>query len=287
MDAPKKLFLFLMTTTVLSVCFVFVLSLFVISKSIHQVTKEAEKNVKLEMFFKSDLNQEESSWVNSLKNKFEIQDIYLVSKAQAQNIFVDLMKSEWGTLAEDKNLLQNLPSSVIIQFQDDLKNLKIQQLSEAIVREAQQFESFDDHIFQKDWAQWFVTYKEFSIKVVLFAGGFMALLIFLVISNLNRSLIFQHLKEIEVLHLLGATQWQITKPFLLKSLALGALSSVVAFGLMTGLVRALVNHAQVNGSVISVGRIAVMNFQEFSIFLMFTLFVSLVSAHVCVRDQIR
>lgn len=287
MGVPKKWLLVLMTTSVLSVCFVFVMSLFVVSKSIHIATKDAQKNVKLEMFFKEDLSEENTKWVETLKNKFEIQDVHLVSKAQAQSLFVDLMKPDWGALAEDTSLLKNLPSSVVIQFQDDLRDQKIEHVTDTIVKEAAQFENYDSHIFQKDWAQWFSSYKKFSVKVVLFAGGFVALLIFLIVSNLNRSLIFQHLKEIEVLHLLGATRWQITRPFLVKSLVLGASSTLIAFVLLNLVIESFKKQSLAAGSLIPLEKLALMSFQELCVFGLFTLVVSLFSAQICVKDQLR
>jgi cell division protein FtsX len=287
MVAPKKWLLVMMTTAVLSVCFIFVMSLYLVSKTIHLATTDAQKNIKLEMFFREDLNEENIKWVDSLKNKFEIQDIHLVSKAEAQNLFVDLMRKDWGALAEDKTLLSQLPSSVVIQFQDDLGGQKVEQVTENIVTEALQFENYDSHIFQKDWAQWFSSYKNFSRQAAIYSSVFVGLLIFLIISNLNRSLIFQHLKEIEVLHLLGATRWQITRPFLLKSLGLGAVSTMASYFVINLLIEVFKKKSFESGQLIPLEKLASINWVELVIFLSVTLLISLYSAQVCVRDQLR
>lgn len=287
MAAPKKWLLVLMTTTVLSVCYLFVMSLYLVSKSIHLATADAQKNVKLEIFFKEDLNDENIKWVETLKNKFEIQDVHLISKAQAQSLFVDLMKKDWGSLAEDKTLLNQLPSSVVIQFQDDLKGQRIENVTGEIVNEALQFDNYDNYIFQKDWAQWFSYYKKFSEKIVLYAGGFIGLLVFLIVSNLNRSLIFQHIKEIEILHLLGATRWQITRPFLIKSLVLGLVSTVLSYVTINLLIEVFKKKSFEAGQLIPIEKLASINAIEILIFLSITLLISLYSAQVCVRDQLR
>lgn len=263
------------------------MSLFVITKSIHQVTSDSQKNVKLEMFFKEDLNEENKSWVESLKNKFEIQEIHLVSKSEAQNIFVELMKKDWGSLAEDKDLLVQLPSSVVIQYQDDLQPQRIENVTDQIVNEAQQFENYDSYIFQKDWAQWFASYKNFSRQILLYAIVFFGLLIFFIVSNLNRSLIVQHTKEIEVLHLIGATRWQITKPFLLKSGALGILSSLISYVAIQLIVDFFKTKSFESGQLFPVDKIVSIGAFELAIFLLMTLAICLYSAQNCVRDQLR
>ena len=284
MVVPKKWILMMMTTVVLAICMVFVLSLYIGVKTVHQVTQEAQKNVKLEIFFKEDLSEDELSWIDSLKTKFEIQEISLVSKAQAQNLFVDLMKADWGSMAEDEQLLKGLPSSAIIQFHDELESETLNSVTQKVVAEASQLSNYDSYIFQKDWAQWIATYQKFISEITVGFGLFITLLIFLIISNLNRSLIFQHLKEIEVYHLIGATDSQIANPFILRAASIGLASVAVSMGLTHILQKLMILKAN---EIIPTGQIAKIGLLEFFIFAALVIFLCAFSARVCVKDQIK
>ncbi len=284
MVVPKKWILMMMTTVVLAICMVFVLSLYVGAKTVHQVTQEAQKNVKLEIFFKEDLSDDELNWIDSLKTKFEIQEISLVSKAQAQSLFVELMKADWGSMAEDAQLLKSLPSSAIIQFHDELKSETLKSVTEKVVSEASQLSNYDSYIFQKDWAQWLATYKKFISEISYGLGLFVALLIFLIVSNLNRSLIFQHLKEIEVYHLIGATDWQIAKPFIVRAINIGVASILISVGLTLSFRKFILLKA---GEILPTEHIASIGWIETVIITGFMVLLCAVSAKICVKDQIK
>jgi cell division protein FtsX len=284
MVVPKKWILMMMTTVVLSICMVFVLTLYLGAKTVHQMTQEAQRNVKLEIFFKEDLGDEELRWIDSLKTKFEIQEISLVSKAQAQSLFVELMKADWGAMAEDEQLLKSLPSSAIIQFHDELKSETLNSVTQKVVNEANQFLNYDSYIFQKDWAQWLATYKKFISEISYGFGLFIALLIFLIVSNLNRSLIFQNLKEIEVYHLIGATDWQIARPFMIRAINIGLVSIVISMGLTVALRKLILLKAN---EIVPSEKIASLGMIEFFVIAALMILLCGLSAKICVKDQIK
>jgi len=284
MVVPKKWILMMMTTVVLSICMVFVLALYLGAKTVHQMTQEAQRNVKLEIFFKEDLGDEELRWIDSLKTKFEIQEISLVSKAQAQSLFVELMKADWGAMAEDEQLLKSLPSSAIIQFHDELKSETLNSVTQKVVNEANQFLNYDSYIFQKDWAQWLATYKKFISEISYGFGLFIALLIFLIVSNLNRSLIFQNLKEIEVYHLIGATDWQIARPFMIRAINIGLVSIVISMGLTVALRKLILLKAN---EIVPSEKIASLGMIEFFVIAALMILLCGLSAKICVKDQIK
>jgi len=284
MVVPKKWILMMMTTVVLSICMVFVLALYLGAKTVHQMTQEAQRNVKLEIFFKEDLGDGELRWIDSLKTKFEIQEISLVSKAQAQSLFVELMKADWGAMAEDEQLLKSLPSSAIIQFHDELKSETLNSVTQKVVNEANQFLNYDSYIFQKDWAQWLATYKKFISEISYGFGLFIALLIFLIVSNLNRSLIFQNLKEIEVYHLIGATDWQIARPFMIRAINIGLVSIVISMGLTVALRKLILLKAN---EIVPSEKIASLGMIEFFVIAALMILLCGLSAKICVKDQIK
>jgi cell division protein FtsX len=281
MEGPKKIILSLSTGLALSVCLFLSFLLYTGAKSLDEMAVSAQKAVKLELFFNGEVQPEVLGWIDGMKARFEIQDVTLLDQQEARVQFVELMKPDWGSLAEDQALLETVPSSVVVHFQSGLVSEKLKGLSQAIINEAKSFVGYDSAIFQKDWAQWLSQYQTASNNIALAFFVMIAWLIFLVISNLNRSLIFKNAREIEVKYLVGATQVQIAKPFVIKSMVVGGLAFGVAF--MFG--QLSVNKAQTILADLAV--IKSPQVLELTIAFLFVLGVCAVSANSCVREQMQ
>jgi cell division transport system permease protein len=81
-------------------------------------------------------------------------------------------------------------------------------------------------------------------KVGLLVLGFTVLLLFVAIALINNTIrlaIYSKRFLIRTMHLVGATQWFIKKPFLGQSLWQGIIGAVLAIGLLVGLLQ-LTNH---------------------------------------------
>lgn len=228
MAARKKILLSLSTSLALSVCLFLSLALYTVVKSLDSLSENAQKSIKLELFFNGQIQQEVLQWADTVKSRFEVQDVIIIDQSEAQKEFVGLMKADWGSLVEDKALLDTVPSSVIVQFQSGQLAEKLARLSDSITQEAKSFIGFDTAIYQKDWAQWLTQYQGMLEKGTLVFFILITFLVFLVVSNLNRSLIFQSTKEIEVKYLVGATHWQISTPFIFQSCMMGTVSVFAA-----------------------------------------------------------
>jgi len=91
----------------------------------------------------------------------------------------------------------------------------------------------DDIQFNRRWADRIRALGRLSDAVGLFVGGLLILISVAVVSGAIRLNILGRREEIDILHLVGATNSYIRSPFLLEGVILGAAGGAVAAGLVT------------------------------------------------------
>ncbi|MFN8791707.1 MAG: cell division protein FtsX [Bdellovibrionales bacterium] len=288
MAAPKKKALWLTTYLILTASLSLVGLLFVLVKSAHLAALDSQKNLKLEIFFKQDLsNEDELKWVSEVQGREEVLRTQVVSQEQAQIDFKDLMKNEWGSLVEEASLLGRLPASVVVEFQKDLSAMTRQRIAEEIQASAAQFQSFDGSLYQKDWSQWFADYAIFFQRAAWAFGGLMFVILFFLISNLIRSQVLSRSEEIEILSFLGATHWQIQKPFVLQAMALVSLSALSTYALLIYLLHLSKVQVSQLTTLLSPDLLQGPSPAEFAILLSIVVALAAFAARLCVQERIQ
>lgn len=275
------------STIVLTFSLVLVGILFTLIKSSQLAAQKSQQNVKLELFFKDDLKVgEDNSWLDQLKNFPEVLDLSIITRQQAQNEFRKIMEPSLGSLTEEATLLSRLPSSMIVRFQDGVSVETKKSIVDEIVKLAQQTETFDGHIFQAAWAQWLQTASYQAEKAFLGLISLIGIIFFLIISNIVRGQVSHRQDEIEIRSFLGSTIWQIEKPFIVNSIAIGILSSLLSTMITVGLIRFSKNNLSAVSDLVSSDLIAEPNGFEILILAFFVALVSAWAAHFCVRERV-
>ncbi len=287
MAEHKSKVLALTTTLILSlVLFLFGL-MFTLVKSAHRATLDSQKNIKLEVFFNENIQSEdELAWVNSLQSKPEILRTHIINKDQAQVDFKNLMKNEWGSLVEEASLVGQLPASLIVEFQSDISSKTRQILASEITKTAAQFAAYDGSVFQKDWAQWFTDYSAMAKNFSIVLGCVIFCILYLIISNLIRSQVFHKADEIEIRSFLGATKWQIQKPFIAKSAALGLVSTLMSFGALFYFVNLMKKRFLAQSQLFSADLIVLPNLGEALVLGLLVVVIACWAARSCVNDRL-
>ncbi len=248
---------------------------------------KSQQNVKLEVFFKEDLKPEiDFEWMNQIKSFPEILNISFLSQEQAKEEFKKMMISSFGSLTEEASLLSRLPSSVSIQFQEgvsaETKKIKVDE----IVNLAKQITTYDGYVYQQDWANWLASFTIKAEKGMMFLGLFIFLIFFLIISNVIRSQVVHKQNEIEIRSFLGATIWQIEKPFIINSIFLGILSSLLAISFLVTGISFLKQNIQPRSDMISSEIILAPNLFETFFVMLVVVSISAWAARVCVRERV-
>jgi cell division transport system permease protein len=256
-------------------------------KSSQYAAVKSQQSVKLELFFKQDLKSDtDFQWVDQIKSIPEVLNISFLTQAQAQEEFKKMMISSFGSLTEEASLLSRLPSSVSVQFQEGVSALTKKQKVDDIVSLAQQIPSYDGHVYQQDWAEWLSLFTQKAEKGMIFLGAFVFLIFFLIISNVIRSQVAHKQEEIEIRSFLGATLWQIEKPFIVNSVFLGVLSSIIASSIIMTLVQLVKIRLQGSNELISADLILAPSIVEVLIVMVIVTAISIWAARACVRERV-
>ncbi|MFN9066641.1 MAG: cell division protein FtsX [Bdellovibrionales bacterium] len=273
------------TGLTLSSCLFLSMMLFVFAKSLHQAAVDAEKSVVLEVFLKGEVGEEARLWTQNIQKNFEIQEIEYLDKSEAEKNFITLMRDDWGEVSTDRAILDIVPSSIIIKFQSGLAHERIQMMAQEIIENAKSLINFESAHFQSDWAAWFSDYRVLASQLAFGFFSLIGILIYFVISNLNRSLIGRFSQLIEVKYLVGATHWQVVRPFLLLSGLIGAGAFIVAGVLNEWGVSRLQSLLLPMGQLIPDSLVTSLSTTEYLTCLMFVITICLISSDRCVREH--
>ena len=216
----------LASVAVLSACLLLIGAAGLLSVNLNAAMQTIEDQNEVEIFIlDSATEDQQTALANTIKNDATLQNYVYVSKQDALNE----MKQKFG---EDNPLLEGyeednpFPASYRVQLKD-LATLK----DTVAVYEA--LEGIEQINAPTDVAD---TLLSVSNLVTTVCFVFVAVLVgvsLLIISNTIRLTVFNRRREINIMKYVGATNWFIRIPFLVEGMAIGLISALIAFGLVT------------------------------------------------------
>ncbi|MDD5660173.1 MAG: permease-like cell division protein FtsX [Actinomycetota bacterium] len=210
------------TTVAITLFIVGVFSIIVYD--IQSILKSIESQVEIAVYLKDNISNDLKDYLeNEIKSWPEVNNITYVSKDQAlekfkiQNEGSDILKEIQGN---------PLPASFEVKLKDPQK---VEQVALRFVdKDGKSIDGVDEVIYGKSYIR-----KLFSITAVT---GTIALLIIIIlllaamvlIYNTIRLSIYARRKEIEVMKLVGATNWYVRTPFLFEGFFEGFMGAGIA-----------------------------------------------------------
>ncbi len=214
------------TTVAITLFIVGIFSIIVFD--VQSLLKSVEKQVELSVYLKDNISEDLKSYLeNEIKSWPEVEKVQFISKDQAlerfkaQNEGSDILKEIQGN---------PLPASFEIELKDPQK---VEQVALRFVdKDGNNIEGVDEVIYGKNYVR-----KLFSITAVV---GTITLLIIIVlvlaatvlIFNTIRLSIYARRREIEVMKLVGATNWYIRAPFLFEGFFEGFIGGGIAVAIL-------------------------------------------------------
>lgn len=150
-----------------------------------------------------------------------------VSKERALIILKESLQDQDGVL---ENLDDNpLPASLEIQLK---KEFNEPQSLKAFVATVKRIDTINDVEYGQDWLEKFSAFINIVKLVGVSIGGFLFLATMLIISNTIKLTIYSRREEIEIMKLVGATNFFIQVPFFLEGFIQGLSGSLLALGIL-------------------------------------------------------
>lgn len=211
-----------MTLTLFTVS-IFVMLNILINSSIETV----KSRIDIEVYFKTTVSEEDILDIQKdLKNMSVVKEVKYISKEDALGIFKERFRDDSELTETISGSSNPLPASLVINANktNDLDGIN------GFFRGGKYNELVDSTSYEKnkDTVKKLVTFGDYINK-----GGFILIAIFIftsliVVLNTIKMTIFTRKEEIEIMRLVGATNWYIRWPFILEGAFYGLISMIFA-----------------------------------------------------------
>ncbi len=160
----------------------------------------------------------------------EVEAIEFVSKAEALHEF----RKELG---EEQNILETLEANPLpASFRVTLKSgFSDRDRIETFAARVARMSAVEEVNYGKDFIERFSFLARIFLYVDAVLGGIVILSSVFIIANTVRLTILSRRRSIEILKLVGATNFFITTPFIMEGAFQGGLASVLSLGLLAGI----------------------------------------------------
>jgi cell division transport system permease protein len=156
-----------------------------------------------------------------------VKEVGFTSKDKAQAKFTREFPELQYILSEFSH--SPFPASIDVKFRADARN--IVQI-ESFIRDIEKNSIIESVQLNLDWARKIALIKKFASFAGFFLSAILLIVSIFIIFNVVKINIFYRRDEINILRLVGATDWYIKTPFLLEGLILGFLGGLLAGGLL-------------------------------------------------------
>jgi cell division transport system permease protein len=205
-----------------------------ISFNLERYINKLSENVEAIFYIKDD---SDSGTIEKLLQQIQenllVKEVSFTSRDQAKSKFAGEFPELKYILAEFDD--SPFPASIDVKFLADARNL-IQ--IESFVRDINKSGPVESVQLNLDWARKIALIKKFASFVGLFLSAILLIVSIFIIFNVVKINIFYRRDEINILRLVGASNWYIKTPFLIEGVILGFLGGLLAGGLLLVTIKA-------------------------------------------------
>jgi cell division transport system permease protein len=238
LKANKEGFLITTLTTAISMA---ILGIFLmVFFNLHEMVGKWREKFQIVVYLKDDIPKKELNNLKGfLKSRQEIEKFLLISKEEALVKFKNKL-NDLKTIM-DKLESNPLPASFELVLKKKYRNFDT---IKAIAEDLKKFKGIEDLEYGKIWLERLETILFFLKFIVIAIGGFICLGIIFIISNTIKLSLYSRKDEIEIMQLVGATDWFIKRPFLLQGMIQGLLGVILSIAILYGLYLAFIINLQ-------------------------------------------
>ncbi len=195
-----------------------------ISFSLESFSDQFTKGIEAIFYFKDDVEQKKiDALIDRIRDSLLVDQVTFISKNQAEVEFSRLFPDLKYVLTEFDN--PPFPASMEVKFKiQDKIDTKIN----AFIEDIEQLKIVESTQVNLDWAKKILAYKQFLEFIGLFLSSILIFISVFIIYNVIKLNIFYRKEEINILKLVGATDWYIRFPFVIEGALLGFFGSMMA-----------------------------------------------------------
>jgi cell division transport system permease protein len=199
-----------------------------VSFSLESFSAQFTKGIEAIFYFKDNVDQKKiDALIDQMRDSLLVDHVTFVSKNQAEAEFSRLFPDLKYVLTEFDN--PPFPASMEVKFKIQEK---IDTKINAFIEDIEQLKIVESTQVNIDWAKKILAYKQFLSFIGIFLSSILIFISVFIIYNVIKLNIFYRKEEINILKLVGATDWYIRFPFVIEGALLGFFGSVMASALL-------------------------------------------------------
>lgn len=226
LDLLKRKFATIMTILVIAVSLTIPTVSYLLWKNTRQAVSQFYPTPELTIYLHKNLAEHDIQSVVETLRRFEtdkIESFNYISRQQSMEEF-----RNWSaTLSNALDILDDNPLPAVVVIKPKKAFSETEQMLDFRDR-LQQIKGVQDVRLDNDWISKLAALNQLIAKVAITATILMFLSVFLVIGNSVRSDVASHQALIDVMQLLGATDYFISRPFLYTAMIYGFMGSMLA-----------------------------------------------------------
>jgi len=204
-----------------------------ITFSIDKMTQDFSRSIKAIFYFHEGVSQGDiDQLISRAKENLLVKNVIYSSKSQAEIDFSRQFPELKYILSEFNE--SPFPASIEIEFKPEY-TLDTKIIS--FIEEIEKTNIVESKQVNVDWARKMIAFKKFISVVGMFLSLILIFVSVFIIFNVIKLNIFYRKDEIHVLRLVGATDWYIKFPFIIEGGILGFCGSILAGGLLFGILK--------------------------------------------------
>ena len=182
------------------------------------------KDIEAIFYFKDNVEQASiEALISRLRESLLVKEVSFSSKEQAEQKFSRDFPELQYILSEFKS--SPFPPSLEVKFKQGEKlNIKITSL----IEDVEKLTIIESKQVNLDWAEKFISIKKFVAAVGFFLSTILIVVSIFIIFNVIKLNILHRQDEINILSLVGATNWYIRFPFIIEGALLGLGGSLLS-----------------------------------------------------------
>ena len=197
----------------------------VLTINIHQVAANIENGLKIQVFFKQDVTEEQkSSLKQALESNDLIQEVQYESKDQALKNFSESLEGYSDLMSSFNSNNNPMPESFIVKAKraEDMDQIK------SFIDGYKETNGIEYVKYGQDYIKALTNFNHFVNLLCIIVIIVLSIISFFLIYNTIRLTVFARRKEIGIMKYVGATDSYIRMPFLLEGVGLGVIAAIAA-----------------------------------------------------------
>jgi cell division transport system permease protein len=211
----------LITVGIISLSLLVLSTFFMVCLNLQTYLDKWKNQIQVSVYLADSNNPEDISLIQKKIVSFsQVKKISLITKEEALSFFKDSFPGQKQALESLKN--NPLPASIDIQLQDECRG---PDEIKAFALQIKEIPGVEDVEYGQTWIEGYANFLKFMRSAALAVGVVILLATIFIISNTIKLTLFSRKDEIEIMKLVGATNFFIRIPFYLEGILQGLLGA--------------------------------------------------------------